>query len=82
MIQGNVGGLPRRRMGRAMVLAAVRKRDRGEDVVMDAAAAKLALEMAVADRAVQIFGGSTGRRFWRRALLSRRAHLPPLRRHQ
>lgn len=46
---------------RAMVLEAARKRDRGEDVVMDAAAAKLfASEMVgrVADRAVQIFGGS------------------------
>lgn len=47
--------------GRAMVLEAARKRDRGEDVVMDAAAAKLfCSEMVgrVADRAVQIFGGS------------------------
>ncbi|MEZ6022287.1 MAG: acyl-CoA dehydrogenase family protein [Hyphomonadaceae bacterium] len=47
--------------GRAMVLAAARKRDAGEDVVMDAAAAKLfCSEMVgrVADRAVQIFGGS------------------------
>lgn len=46
---------------RAMVLEAARKRDRGEDVVMDAAACKLfASEMVgrVADRAVQIFGGS------------------------
>ena len=47
--------------GRAMVLEAARKRDRGEDVVMDAAASKLfCSEMVgrVADRAVQIFGGS------------------------
>ena len=47
--------------GRAMVLEAARKRDRGEDVTMDAAAAKLfCSEMVgrVADRAVQIFGGS------------------------
>jgi len=46
---------------RAMVLEAARKRDRGEDVVMDAAACKLfCSEMVgrVADRAVQIFGGS------------------------
>jgi acyl-CoA dehydrogenase len=46
---------------RAMVLEAARKRDAGGDVVMDAAAAKLfASEMVgrVADRAVQIFGGS------------------------
>jgi len=47
--------------GRAMVLEAARKRDAGEDVVMEAAAAKLfCSEMVgrVADRAVQIFGGS------------------------
>ena len=47
--------------GRAMVLEAARKRDRGEDVVLDSAAAKLfCSEMVgrVADRAVQIFGGS------------------------
>lgn len=47
--------------GRAMVLDAARKRDAGEDVVLDAAAAKLfCSEMVgrVADRAVQIFGGS------------------------
>ncbi|MFN0023664.1 MAG: acyl-CoA dehydrogenase family protein, partial [Parvularculaceae bacterium] len=47
--------------GRAMVLDAARKRDAGEDVTMDAAAAKLfCSEMVgrVADRAVQIFGGS------------------------
>lgn len=47
--------------GRAMLLEAARKRDRGEDVTMDAAAAKLfCSEMVgrVADRAVQIFGGS------------------------
>lgn len=47
--------------GRAMVLEAARKRDRGEDVTMDAAAAKLfCSEMVgrVADRAVQIFGGA------------------------
>ena len=47
--------------GRAMVLDAARKRDAGEDVTLDAAAAKLfCSEMAgrVADRAVQIFGGS------------------------
>ncbi len=47
--------------GRAMVLDAARKRDAGEDVVMDAAAAKLfCSEMVgrIADRAVQIFGGS------------------------
>jgi acyl-CoA dehydrogenase len=46
---------------RAMVLEAARKRDAGGDVIMDAAAAKLfASEMVgrVADRAVQIFGGS------------------------
>jgi acyl-CoA dehydrogenase len=46
---------------RAMVLEAARKRDGGGDVTMDAAAAKLvASEMVgrVADRAVQIFGGS------------------------
>jgi acyl-CoA dehydrogenase len=46
---------------RAMVLEAARKRDRGEDVTMDAAAAKLfCSEMVgrIADRAVQIFGGS------------------------
>jgi acyl-CoA dehydrogenase len=46
---------------RAMVLEAARKRDAGGDVTMDAAAAKLfASEMVgrVADRAVQIFGGS------------------------
>jgi len=46
---------------RAMVLDAARKRDAGEDVTMDAACAKLfASEMVgrVADRAVQIFGGS------------------------
>ena len=44
-----------------MVLDAARKRDAGEDVTMDAAAAKLfASEMVgrVADRAVQIFGGA------------------------
>ena len=43
------------------LLEAARKRDRGEDVVMDAAASKLfCSEMVgrVADRAVQIFGGS------------------------
>jgi acyl-CoA dehydrogenase len=47
--------------GRAMVLDAARKRDAGEDVTMDAAASKLfCSEMVgrVADRAVQIFGGS------------------------
>ena len=47
--------------GRAMVLDAARKRDAGQDVTMDAAAAKLfCSEMVgrVADRAVQIFGGS------------------------
>ena len=47
--------------GRAMVLEAARKRDSGHDVVLDAAAAKLfCSEMVgrVADRAVQIFGGS------------------------
>ncbi len=47
--------------GRAMVLDAARKRDAGADVTMDAAAAKLfCSEMVgrVADRAVQIFGGS------------------------
>jgi acyl-CoA dehydrogenase len=47
--------------GRAMVLDAARKRDAGEDVTLDAAAAKLfCSEMVgrVADRAVQIFGGS------------------------
>ena len=47
--------------GRAMVLDAAQKRDAGEDVTMDAAAAKLfCSEMVgrVADRAVQIFGGS------------------------
>jgi acyl-CoA dehydrogenase len=47
--------------GRAMVLEAARKRDAGDDVTMDAAAAKLfCSEMVgrVADRAVQIFGGS------------------------
>lgn len=46
---------------RAMTLEAARKRDAGGDVTMDAAAAKLfASEMVgrVADRAVQIFGGS------------------------
>jgi acyl-CoA dehydrogenase len=46
---------------RAMVLDAARKRDAGADVTMDAACAKLfASEMVgrVADRAVQIFGGS------------------------
>ncbi|MBL8537422.1 MAG: acyl-CoA dehydrogenase family protein [Hyphomonadaceae bacterium] len=46
---------------RAMVLEAARKRDRGEDVTMDASCAKLfASEMVgrVADRAVQIFGGA------------------------
>ncbi|MGE0595400.1 MAG: acyl-CoA dehydrogenase family protein [Hyphomonadaceae bacterium] len=47
--------------GRAMVLEAARKRDAGGDVTLDAAAAKLfCSEMVgrVADRAVQIFGGS------------------------
>ncbi len=47
--------------GRAMVLEAARKRDAGGDVIMDAAAAKLfCSEMVgrIADRAVQIFGGS------------------------
>jgi len=47
--------------GRAMVLDAARRRDAGEDVTLDAAAAKLfCSEMVgrVADRAVQIFGGS------------------------
>jgi acyl-CoA dehydrogenase len=46
---------------RGMILEAARKRDAGGDVTMDAACAKLfASEMAgrVADRAVQIFGGS------------------------
>jgi acyl-CoA dehydrogenase len=46
---------------RAMILDAARKRDGGGDVTMDAACAKLfASEMVgrVADRAVQIFGGS------------------------
>lgn len=46
---------------RAMVLEAARKRDAGGDVTMDAACAKVfASEMVgrVADRAVQIFGGS------------------------
>ena len=46
---------------RAMILDAARKRDAGGDVTMDAACAKLfASEMVgrVADRAVQIFGGS------------------------
>jgi acyl-CoA dehydrogenase len=46
---------------RALVLETARKRDRGEDVVRDAAAAKLyASEMVgrVADRAVQIHGGA------------------------
>lgn len=46
---------------RAMVIDAARKRDAGEDVTMEAACAKLfASEMVgrVADRAVQIFGGS------------------------
>jgi acyl-CoA dehydrogenase len=47
--------------GRAMVIEAARRRDAGEDVTLDAAAAKLfCSEMVgrVADRAVQIFGGS------------------------
>ncbi len=47
--------------GRAMVLEAARKRDAGGDVTLEAAAAKLfCSEMVgrVADRAVQIFGGS------------------------
>jgi acyl-CoA dehydrogenase len=46
---------------RGMILEAARKRDAGGDVTMDAACAKLfASEMVgrVADRAVQIFGGS------------------------
>jgi acyl-CoA dehydrogenase len=46
---------------RAMVIEAARKRDAGENVVMEAAACKLfASEMVgrVADRAVQIFGGA------------------------
>jgi len=46
---------------RGMILEAARRRDAGGDVTMDAAAAKLfASEMVgrVADRAVQIFGGS------------------------
>ncbi len=46
---------------RAMILDAARKRDAGGDVTMDAACAKLfASEMVgrVADRAVQVFGGS------------------------
>ena len=46
---------------RAMILDAARKRDAGGDVTMDAACAKVfASEMVgrVADRAVQIFGGS------------------------
>jgi acyl-CoA dehydrogenase len=46
---------------RAMVLEAARKRDRGENVTLEAACSKLfASEMVgrVADRAVQIFGGA------------------------
>lgn len=46
---------------RALVLETARKKDRGEDVVMESAAAKyFASEMVgrVADRAVQIFGGA------------------------
>jgi acyl-CoA dehydrogenase len=47
--------------GRALVLEAARKRDAGEDVTLEAAAAKyFCSEMVgrVADRAVQIFGGA------------------------
>jgi acyl-CoA dehydrogenase len=46
---------------KSMVLETARKRDRGEDVTMDAAACKMfASEMVghVADKAVQIFGGA------------------------
>ncbi len=46
---------------RSMVLETARKRDRGEDVSMDASASKMfASEMVgrVADRAVQIYGGA------------------------
>ena len=48
-------------VARAMVLETAAKKDRGEDVVMESAAAKyFASEMVgrVADRAVQIFGGA------------------------
>ncbi len=47
--------------GRALTLETARRKDRGEDVVLESAAAKLfASEMVgrVADRAVQIFGGA------------------------
>ena len=71
---------------RCMVLDAARRRDAGENVIMEAACCKLfASEMCgrVADRAVQIFGGAGYmQRLRHRALLPRRAAIPDLRRHE
>ena len=70
---------------RSMILETARKRDAGEDVAMEASMCKMfASEMCgrVADRAVQMLGGRgylAGQRG--RTLLSRRARVPHLRRH-
>ena len=68
---------------RALTMETARRKDRGDNVVMESAAAKLyASEMVgrVADRAVQIFGGAGYiSRVRHRAPVPRRAHLPHLR---
>jgi len=64
--------------GRAMVLEAARRRDRGEDVAIDAACAKMfASEMVgrVADRNVQVHGGNGYIREYRAEQLFRDARL-------
>ncbi len=71
---------------KALTMETARKRDAGESVTMEAAAAKyFASEMVgrVADKAVQIFGGAGYiAEYGNRALLPRRADLPHLRGHQ
>jgi acyl-CoA dehydrogenase len=62
LIQGMIADMKTEAMAaRALVMEGARKRDRGENIVLEAAAAKyFASEMVgrVADKAVQIFGGA------------------------
>jgi acyl-CoA dehydrogenase len=62
LIQGMIADMKTEAMAaRALVMDGARKRDRGENIVLEAAAAKyFASEMVgrVADKAVQIFGGA------------------------
>jgi acyl-CoA dehydrogenase len=62
LVQGMIADMKTEAMAaRALVLEGARKRDRGENIVLEAAAAKyFASEMVgrVADKAVQIFGGA------------------------